>query len=375
MRRLTIALMVLLLAGCKEYIAPELPTSTTPLFTFEAEVHNSMIELAADGSHQAYSEVNEDSLGVTEYTGWLASCASCPPRFHFSWRASDLNNPDLIATTSSAMPAIRYARSEDSTITYLISLSARIHAPVASYQWTILGENYTDTTVEVSVKHDEARTHFPVQLDVTYADGCSASMIDTVYLPHHGCDCRIAITQQDSLLFNYEALASGGATYTYEWRFESGEVIPSRELTYQYPQLPADGVEEIEVTINTGDCAATRKKQQYFPDAATGCAANFDYSIERRTEWTASGAGLDLGEVSMTYVDENGNSFVSYLARQNAESYFEVDEVEEYRDPFRDAASASIKVEARFSALFTDGSDTIRISDGRFVLPIGLGAL
>lgn len=370
-----ILFMALIITGCREYIAPELPESAPPLFQFEGSVANAPILIEADGSHQAYSEVVEDSLGVTSYIGGLTSCASCPPRFQFEWRANNFEGPDLIATTSNATPNIRYAYDSDSTIIYDITLDARAHDDVAEYAWNILGETYTSPTINLSVVYDESMTHFPASLEVTYANGCSASIIDTVYLPHHGCDCQIAIAQQDSLLFNYEALVSGGASYAYEWRFESGEVLPSKKLTYQYPQLPPDGVEAIELAINTGDCAATRREQQFFPDAGTGCAINFDYRIERRLEVDGTGAGLDLGEISMAYVDEDGRRFVSYFARQDGSSFFEVDAVEEYQDPFQDTQSRSMKVEARFNALFTDGVDTIRISDGRFVLPIGLGAL
>lgn len=376
MRKLFIPIaFMVILAGCREYVTPNLEPSTDPIFAFTGEVAGTAIDLQADGTHKAFSQVSVDTLGITVYEGWLASCANCPPRLHFAWRASDKDNPDLIATTANPRPAFRQLFSQDSLQFYDITLDARSHDEVSSYNWTILGENYNTSSVNLSLAKDDARTQFPARLDISYTNGCSASIVDTVYLPNHGCNCRISIEMIDSLLYAYEAIASGGASYAYEWRFESGEVVPSKEVTFQYASLPNDGVEEVELSVSTGDCAATRREHQFFPSTGNGCAINFDYTIDTRLEDVDAATEIDLGEISIAYTDMNGVRYYSYLTQQAATAFFEVEQVEAYRDQYHSADASSMKVDAIFNCSLAGPEDTILISNARFTLPVGLGAL
>jgi hypothetical protein len=356
-------------------MVPEPDENTNPVFGFQGEIDGALINLMADGTHKAYSTFGIDSLGVSVYEGWLAACEACPPRFHFRWRASSKESPDLVATTVNANPKIRQINRNDSATIYEITLVAETFDDVSNYSWRIMGEQYAGESVVLKLEEDVKTTKFPVQLDVNYSNGCFASIIDTVYLPNHGCDCKMNIAEINPLLHRYTALATGGATYAYEWQFENGEVIPSKEITYQFAQFPGDGVEEITLGVNTGDCKAYRKRQQFFDDANVGCAVNFDYNIETRKELYNQSPGEDLGQVSISYLAANGMLYNSEIAEQTAASFLRVLSTSAYLDPFQDNGEESIMVDASFQCELSNGQETITLKNASFILPIGKGAL
>lgn len=376
MRKLIFTLAALCcLMGCREYAVPELNENVNPIFNFQGEIDGVSVNLKADGAYKAFSGYSIDSLGVTVYEGWLAACEGCPAEFHFKWRASSEESPDLVTTTNNSSPIIRQINRNDSVTLYEITLDAESYASVSSYNWSILGMEYSGKNVVVTLEESAMRTKIPVKLDVNYINGCVASITDTVYLPNHGCDCEMNIEEEAPLIYNYSALANGGNTYAYRWRFENGEEIPSKEITYQFPQYPTDGVEEIELSINTGDCQANRKRQQFFSGANTGCAANFTYQIEAQKKRIDQPIEADLGQVSITYLGDNGVLYRTEIVEQTPESFFKVSGVKTYRDPFQDSDKESVMINAEFNCILSNGEEVIRIRNANFVLPVGLGAL
>jgi hypothetical protein len=272
-------------------------------------------------------------------------------------------------------PIYRYAFNTDTQQVYIVSLQAEPSAAVSSYQWTIEGVTYSTESVELQFSSASDVTKFPVTLEAIYASGCSSSITDTVYLPNHGCDCDIKASIIDSLQLNYKALASGGNSFDYAWSFESGSPASSSEVNYYYDNVPADGVDEIQLSIQTGSCSASNRWNQLFPQNAAACAINFSKSIEIQPVIVPAVLNDDLGEIEIEYTDPNGETWKSMLTRQDEASSFKVLGIEEYIDPFSsNSESRSIKVEAEFNCLLTNGSEVVRMSNGKFVLPIGLGA-
>lgn len=376
MKKLTLFIaLVLALGGCKPYEPDTIEPSTDPIFSVSASFNGNTFLLDADAGYISTSSFDTDSLGVVFYAGDMAPCAFCPSEFTFRWRSNDKNNPRINATVMNNEPQYRYAFNTDTQQVYNVTLQAEPSAAVSSYQWTIEGVTYSTESVELQFLASDGFTKFPVTLEATYTSGCSSSITDTVYLPNHGCDCDIKAKIIDSLQLNYKAIAAGGNSFDYAWNFESGSPASSSEVNYYYDNVPADGVDEIQLNIQTGNCRASNRWNQLFPQNASACAINFSKSIEIQPVIVPAVLDDDLGEIELEYTDENGITWKSILAKQDQTSSFKVLSVEEYLDPFTsNTERTSMKIEAEFNCLLSNGSEIMRMSKGKFVLPIGLGA-
>ena len=272
-------------------------------------------------------------------------------------------------------PQYRYAFINDTQQVYVVTLQAEPSTAVSSYLWTIEGITYSTQAAELQFSSSDDVTKFPVTLEATYVSGCSSSITDTVYLPNHGCDCDIKAKIIDSLQLNYQALASGGSSYDFHWSFESGSPASSAEVNYYYDNIPVDGVDEIQLNIQTGNCRASNRWNQLFPQNTSACAINFSKTIETQPVIVPTVLDDDLGEVEIEYTDQNGDKWKSMLAVQDSNSSFKVLSVEEYLDPLSsNTERTSVKVEAEFNCLLSNGNEVVRMNNGKFVLPIGLGA-
>lgn len=376
MKKLTLFIaLVWALGGCKPYEPDTIEPSTDPIFNVSASFNGNTFLLDADAGYISTSSFDIDSLGVVFYAGDMAPCAFCPSEFTFRWRSNDKNNPRINATVLESDPRYRYAFNTETQQVYNVTLQTEPSAAVSSYLWTIEGDTYSSESVELQFSSKGGVTKFPVTLEAIYTSGCSSSITDTVYLPNHGCDCDIKAKIIDSLQLNYKAIASGGSSYDYSWTFESGSPASSSQVNYYYDNVPADGVDEVQLNIQTDNCRASNRWNQLFPQNATACAINFSKSIEIQTVIVPGELGDDLGEIEIEYTDQNGEIWKSILADQDSISSFRVLSVEEYIDPFSsNSERRSIKVEAEFNCLLSNGSEIARMTNGTFVLPIGLGA-
>jgi hypothetical protein len=367
--------VVFALGGCKPYEPDTIEPSTNPVFSVAASFNGNPILMDADAGFISTSSFDTDSLGVAFYVGDMAPCAFCQSEFTFRWRSNDKENPSINATVMDREPAYRYAFNTDTQQVYNVTLQAEPSAAVSSYLWTIEGVNYATESVEVQFSSTSNMTKFPVTLEATYASGCTSSITDTVYLPNHGCDCDIKAKIIDSLQLNYKAVATGGSSFDYMWNFESGSPASSSEVNYYYDNAPADGVDEVQLSIQTENCRASNKWNQLFPQNSTACTINFSKSIEVQSIVVPGSLQDDLGQIELEYTDGNGDTWKSILVEQDQASSFKVLNVEEYLDPFTSNTNrTSMKVEAEFNCLLSNGSDVMRMSNGKFVLPIGIGA-
>ena len=146
-------------------------------------------------------------------------------------------------------------------------------------------------------------------------------------------------------------------------------------MNYYYDNIPVDGVDEIQLNIQTGNCRASNRWNQLFPQNTSACAINFSKTIETQPVIVPTVLDDDLGEVEIEYTDQNGDKWKSMLAVQDSNSSFKVLSVEEYLDPLSsNTERTSVKVEAEFNCLLSNGNEVVRMNNGKFVLPIGLGA-
>ncbi|MEX2595897.1 MAG: hypothetical protein WEC59_03125 [Salibacteraceae bacterium] len=368
------ALFMLVMAKCKTYTEPDLQPANDPIFMVNGNINGNQLDFMADGNHFVQSSFGIDSLNITYYEAAMTSCIECSPRFALRWRASEAENPEIITTLQHNEPEYRYATSYDTLEFYDVKLQAVPYETVDNYTWIINGESYSGSEVNLSFPRDDDFTRFPLQLEVTYSNGCNASIADTIYLPNHGCDCNISVRMLDSITYEYTAVTAATSAVEYDWEFESGAKASSRKVIYPFNTIPEDGVEIISAKTKVGDCRASNIYNQYFNTSTNTCAINFDSEISTRTELVPGGLSIDLGEIEIEYTDMEGNLYRSMLVQQSTNSFFKVSSIEEYIDPYISSDMRSIKVQATFDCLLSNGTETIRIQDGKLILPLGLGA-
>lgn len=376
------ALIIILLGlfglqACKEYEPSVLTPEDEAIFYVNGSVDFGTINLRASGDYRATSQTAIDSLDVTYYGGQLHAeeCTSCTESFELRWRSNNLENP-AIGELANINPAYRLIHGFDTIVSHVIKLNAITFGLSGDITWTVLGEEYTGESIEVSVPEDYDETEIPVFLEATYSTGCSAQHLDTVYLPSHGCTGEINPTIVDTNKVIYNAVAKGGDAYRYTWNFSSDSSISASSATveFYYDQLPADGIEEVRLQIETGDCRATTVRSVVIEPTTINCAVDFTSEVEIVTTLVKGEPQIDLTEIELVYTDKTGNTYSSYVIEQPTWSSFDVISFEDFVDPFSSDNQPSKKINAEFNCLLSDGANTIEIRDAELVLPIGLGA-
>lgn len=376
MKQFTFYLAIFLLGfqSCQRYDAPEFPIGNNPVFKVDGTLNGQRFVISADGEHIATSTYAIDSLGVTYYEGALANCQNCAPVFAVRWRSTNIETPSIASTMQNLNPAYRYGLNSDTNKFYDITLTAKPIATPINLIWNVNGEIYSGQSVAISIDAQSGITKMPVTLITEYANGCVSNITDTVFLPNHGCDCKIHVRMLDSTRYEFKANTLDASGTKYFWSFENGVTASSETVLHPFAHPPADAVESVFLSTQSGDCQASSRYDLFFPEADTGCAINFEYSISERHELNPGVLGVDLGEIEIEFLSDDGTTYYTMWAKQDVESFFEVEDVEPYFDRFTNSNLRSMKVNARFNCILSNGNENIRIQNGVLTLPLGLGA-
>lgn len=364
---------MILLASCKTYVEPTLDPIDTPIFYFEATQGNTPLRMDAESGFAASSGYSVDSLGISYYQGSLRECLTCPASATLLWRASTSENPSLLATVGGVDPAFRAPSGVTLTERYSIHLKAKPSSEATSFAWNVNGSAYSDEEFTLEMDRDDVTTFLPIRLETEYANGCTAVIEDTIYLPNFGCNCRVKSQAlgQDQYLFS--AIRTAASAVQYQWLFESGATATSREVNYAFGQTPADGTEEIILRTDVNGCTSSAKYQQHFAAVPNSCAINFEVAIKTDTIEQEQPQGFDLNTLTIEYLDQDGQWFSSALIHQDDASYVRILGIEEYTDPTSPDKKA-VRVTGDFNCKLSNGIDSIRLRDGSFSFPIGEGA-
>jgi hypothetical protein len=332
-KQLAILTMVLLwLVGCKPYTPEPLPSESEPVFLMSGSIDGVNLDLAADGTAlEANTNANTDSLNVLVHNGFLHTNQDLSePILSVEFRSIE-SNMSIESVLNQPQIPVRYVHSIDSVEYFDISLSADFIRTPQLINWTILGNSYSGNTVSLEIIKDENITKIPVSLSVDFTSGCSRTINDTIYLPHHGCDAQISALVIDSTTFEFTANAIGGTGYTYDWTFSNGLKASVKSARVFYGSNFPDK-EELTLKISNENGNAT-KRFAYDLSGAASCDANVNYAITSFSKAVAGGASQDFGEVVINYF-ENGVRFSSENVTQPANGTFEVLDYEEYVDEF-----------------------------------------
>ena len=365
---------LIFLASCKTYVEPTLDPIDAPIFYFEATEGTTPLRFDAESGFAASSGYSVDSLGISYYHGSLNACLSCPASATLLWRASTSANPSLLTTVGGEDPGFRSPLQVTLAERYAIHLKAKPTSEATSFEWKVNGSVYSDEEFTLEIDRDDALTFLPICLETEYANGCVASIEDTIFLPNFGCNCRIKSQELGQEQYLFSAIKAAASAVEYLWQFESGATATTQEVNYAFSQTPADGVEEIVLRTEVNGCTSSAKYQQHFAAVPNTCAINFDADITTETFPQEQPQGFDLNTITIEYLDQDGQLFSSALIQQDDDSFLRVLEVEEYTDPSANADSKAVRVTGQFNCKLSNGLDSIRLNNGSFSFPIGEGA-
>jgi hypothetical protein len=362
-------LSVLWLTGCKPFTPEETPEANTPIFVATGSIDGVSSSFAADGeSFNAESTQENDSLNVLTHQGLLENAQSNTPALEVIFRSFSNTNTDLIAILNKEDIPVRHVSAIDSKAFYLVLLSADFIGDPQSISWEVLGETYSGNNIEIEAETDPSITRIPVSIFASFVDGCQSTLIDTVYLPNHGCDAHIAANMIDSAVMEYSANAIGGTGYTYAWEFIGGQKALSRDVKLFYAQ-PIIDKESVLLKVSNENNTVF-KKLNFALTGNASCAINLNYSITPFLKSVPGVAQADYGQVVINYY-VNSTRFSSENIVQPSDREFKVISYEEYVDEFA-PEKTYLKVNMKFTGLLSDGGRTIIVKDLVLTLPFEL---
>lgn len=375
-----LVIIALLMVGCTPFTEPIPSASTVPVFYMTGSMNGNSFAYVSDGeNYRSESSQFKDSLNVSVFSGRIVSmnCTSIPcfPSVEFSLRGNSNIHESVVAEPF----AIRYMKDYTPTETslYTITLSPEALGNPTVCTWVIDGEVYETqglNTLSIERSSEDSSAVW-VSLTAQFAGGCSSSIENYVYLPHHGCSAQIksrSLSAPQHKLF--EAKTTGKPAFDYQWSFESGVTAHSVEVEYFFNSTPSDGVETILLQVDGDNCRATWSRNEVINDSTADCNINFNCSIE--TEITVSEPPVieaDMHSIELVYVNDYGQKFWSISAEQPAWAYFNIEDVQDYTEPLTGSLPHAKKVEAAFSMMMkAKNGDIIELKDCRLVLPVGL---
>ncbi|MEZ4721085.1 MAG: hypothetical protein R2813_04315 [Flavobacteriales bacterium] len=376
----TVLSFSLLFGACKEFQEPAPDGSDTPVFKLNAMLNGESMNWDVNGvDFKTTSSYSEDALGVIAYEGVIQakSCAieACGPRLEVQFRGTEDIDADLKAGN---FPFRYYNAKVDSVKQYNVQVVPEVYGDVLNSTWFVDGETYTTDGIQPFsfTKTENDPSIVPVKLVVTFENGCVSEITNNVYLPHHGCDVSIHVTEMDNpQALLYQAIGTGGSGIEYSWSFESGPTASSDEIFYRYNSIPSSGLDRATVTISTDGCTAQNIRQQIVEDSLVTCNVNFSNNIETTTIYSdPSGLTEDLGTIEISYTDEGGNKYINLYTEQPDWAHFEIVDVEDYTDPIVSSNQSSKKITVNFAVRLSNPTlGSIDITNGSVTIPVGLG--
>ncbi len=158
----------------------------------------------------------------------------------------DININNLVCQTPDVI--FDYDSVDINTNVGLLDQSLNVD-PLATYEWDILNDGSVESTSKVFDAQFTSRGVYPIKLTITNPDGCTASVINDIYVSG-GFDTSIQFSQ-DSLFHGNTTILEAPVGYTYKWNTkETTQSIEVSEAGSYFVFLTADGITYKSETIN-----------------------------------------------------------------------------------------------------------------------------
>ena len=178
--------------------------------------------------------------------------------------------------------------------------------------------------------------------------GCSSKQIQTVRIPDGGCRSRIRV-DGDGVL---SVRSTGVPPLQYNWMNQS------KDSTFRIVNLNSVQNRNVWVQVTDANGCISESEIGFDPsNRKSSCIADFEYSAKR----IVNRDHLQLGRVTIDYINENGAFFTSNFLQQPANSFFEILTVEDFEENAAGQPTKKLNMEFLTTLYAPDTDETMQL--------------
>lgn len=358
--------LLMLFTTCKKHKYPDSVVINEPVYYSDLDVNGRGTKISAgQKGYYQYSSYAQDSDFVYILNSALANqnCKDCGESIEFNFH-------DLKKTSGTAAISIdsvlkignkEFVR-EGRTPSYVVEFRGNYNLPTLADNlvWNF-GDGSSDKGYVVSHTF-KMKGNYNVCLTGKGSNACLSSNCNVLNLGSDAPQVAVSHTNfADSAVFK-AAVSGGKAPYTYQWNFGDGS---RSTLAAPFHRYLITGSYPVVLTVKdsngkTGICnynLVTGKDN-------SSCAAN--YSVSAIT--IGQSGSQNFLKVELKYRGENGVLYTSAKIDQNENSKFEIVSVTDAGT--NENGDKLKKIEVSYSALVSNGIETLQISNGKAIIAV-----
>jgi PKD repeat protein len=359
-----VALLLLAASSCKKEDPAQVSTTGTPVFTFNANLNGSAVNLQGGvNNYYMYTSFTQDINNVYNFIGNLKpySCSSCNNSLQIQindFQASAVGAPATI-NTSLAPGYYAYQIPGGTTTQYSISFTSfSYNVPPQSWAW-----DFGDGTTSTVQSPTHIYTHpgnYTACLTTTFTNSTTGNICNPVYVgtPESGLTGTFTFTATTNNVY-FTSSVNGGSGYVYLWDFGDGGTSSLPNPSHLYATA---GVYLVSMKVTDANNHLVVFNRNIPTQTYTGSVAGSYFLGGPITNSTS------LSNVIVNWTDASGLVYTSNNSSQPGTSYFKVLSV----DPYNNNASGQTtkKIHAQLKCTLYNGSNTITLDNGDVVFAV-----
>lgn len=358
-----IILLCVWLAGCRkrEHYEPS-ATLNGPVFQADGNLDGNSVSFRAGvNGYYMFSSYHTDTSNVYVYTGDLRpeNCADCGPSLQIQFRAYKPSNPSQSISIDSSLLVKSYAYVEESnTNMFLAVFKNSFNQTAVNYHWDF-GDSSESVDAQPSHLYRKAGK-YNVCLTIKGSSGSQSSVcnVEDISFPWFNVAIGTLSAPVGKTVKFTQNVQGGQAPYFYDWKFDDPDTakIPSPVHTF-----PSHGVHSVSLTVRDANNRTCSARYNAPTDSTFQCAANYSVSVSPIPN-------LALGQVNLTWKDNQGNVYRTGAGPQPPGSYFKILDIQDY--PANEKGERVKKIRVQFSGRFYRGSQFITIEQMQAIIAI-----
>lgn len=352
---------MILLVCCKPQEEPldEWP-STTPVFYASGLIDGRFIKFEAGvNNYEMSSDYKIDSLGVMEFRAKLKNgdCAVCTEQLNITMR----NNS--AAKTFHADSLFNFSKYDffDASVTHKEYYDATfISQAKGDGEFEALwdfGNGETASGKQVTTRYFNDGV-FNVSHTCTFLNACQSTIQQNIKLQNvyngYFLDFNYNHINDSMILFN--AIPANDSTATINWDFGDGNTASGGIVKHTYASA---GSYKVCVSIIKDGQQINHCKHVNTKTYNT-CISNFTYKISKVID------ALQLANVNIEWIDENGTTYSSAKVKQDASASFKIIDYKQYKPNKR--GQPTIQVKLLVNCNVSDGNKIIALNNVQAVV-------
>lgn len=323
---------------CKKNKYPNTVVMNNPVFYFSAQINNSPLKLRAGiDNYYMYSGYRLDSSQVYRLTGAFRQigCTDCRNTLEININDFKISDPAAPIQIDSSLQLKNYPFLADETKQlYRVAFKTVYNKIPDTFLWNF-GDGSTSSEPE-PVHFFNKQGEYPVCLTVKGTNSCHNSICNSEIISANPFLVSISADISQGNTIAFKQAATGVAPFTYLWSFGDGTGSSAPDAIHTYKTTGSYRV-KLKVWDANHDSSFAAFNAVTQSDLSS-CAANYSITSILPVKNPA------LSHVAITWKDAEGKSYSSGGGKQDADAYFRIVSVENYRDNERGEKGKKIHV-------------------------------